>query len=44
MLTEILDFLPADVIFNILTPVSLLLGVGIGFIGSFSTVRKHLHV
>lgn len=44
MLVEILEFLPADAIFNILTPVSLAIGVGIGFVGSFSTVRKHLHV
>lgn len=44
MLEEFLVFLPAKDVFHILVPVGLLLGVGIGFIGSFSTVRKHLRV
>jgi len=44
MLVEILDFLPQEEIFRVLTPVSLAVGVGIGFLGSISTVRKHLHV
>ena len=44
MLSSVLNFLSAEQIFNFLTPVSLLVGVGIGFLGSISTVRKHLHV
>jgi len=39
-----LSFLSVDQIFKFLTPVSLLVGIGIGFLGSISTVRKHLHV
>ena len=44
MLTQLLSFLTVEEIFNILLPVSLGLGVGIGFIGSIVTVRKHLRV
>lgn len=44
MLVEILDFLPVEEVFSVLTPVSLAVGVGIGFLGSVSTVRKHLQV
>ena len=44
MLTQLLDFLPVETIFNILFPVSVAMGVGIGFIGSIVTVRKHLRV
>ncbi len=44
MLTHLLQFLPSQTIFGFLTPVCLGVGVGIGFVGSFSTVRKHLHV
>ena len=44
MLNSLLNFLPVDVIFNTLVPVSLGLGIGIGFLGSFTTVRKHLRV
>lgn len=44
VLSEFLNFLSVEEIFHILTPVSLLVGVGIGFLGSISTVRKHLHV
>lgn len=43
-LSKLLDFLPVETIFEFLGPVSLIVGVGIGFIGSWSTVRKHLHV
>ena len=43
-LSGFLNFLSVEEIFNILTPVSLIVGVGIGFMGSISTVRKHLHV
>ncbi len=44
ILSGFLNFLKVDEIFHILTPVSLIIGVGIGFLGSISTVRKHLHV
>lgn len=44
ILSGFLDFLTVEEIFGTLTPVSLLVGVGIGFLGSISTVRKHLHV
>ena len=43
-LSSFLNFLSVEEIFKFLTPVSLLVGVGIGFVGSVSTVRKHLHV
>ena len=43
-LNQILTFLSTERIFSILTPVALLLGVGIGFIGSMMTIRKHLNV
>lgn len=39
-----LTFMPAFEIFTYLIPFSLVLGVGIGFVGSFFTVRKHLKV
>lgn len=44
MLTQLLSFLTVEEIFHILLPVSLGLGVGIGFLGSIATVRKHLRV
>ena len=43
-LSERLSFLPVNGIFDVLTPVSLCIGIGIGFLGSFTTVRKHLKV
>ncbi len=44
ILSNFLAFLPIEEIFRVLTPVSLVLGVGIGFLGSITTVKKHLHV
>lgn len=44
MLTQLLAFLPVEEVFHYLTPVSLGVGVGIGFLGSIVTVRKHLRV
>jgi len=44
VLSNLLTFLPVTEIFHTLLPVSLGIGVGIGFLGSFTTVRKHLHV
>lgn len=39
-----MKFLSAEVVFNSLIPVGLILGVGIGYIGSHITTRKHLRV
>lgn len=44
ILSTFLDFLPVDKVFEVLMPLSLAVGVGIGFLGSITTVRKHLHV
>ncbi len=44
VLSSLLNFLTVEDIFRTLLPVSLIIGVGIGFFGSFSTVRKHLRV
>ena len=44
MLSKLLDFLSVQALFEFLLPISLIIGVGIGFLGSFTTVRKHLHV
>ncbi len=44
MLAQLLSFLPVETIFNTLAPVSIAMGVGIGFLGSIVTVRKHLRV
>ena len=43
-LTQLLSFLSVEEIFGVLLPVSILMGVGIGFLGSVITVRKHLRV
>ncbi len=44
ILSGLLAFLPAKEVFSVLMPVSFGIGVGIGFFGSFITVRKHLRV
>lgn len=44
VLSSILNFLTVQEVFHVLLPVSLIIGVGIGFIGSFVTVRKHIRV
>ena len=44
LLNNIVDFLPVADVYQILLPVGLALGVGIGFIGSFFTIHKHLRV
>lgn len=43
-LSNLLSFLTVEQIFNVLIPVSVGIGVGIGFFGSITTVRKHLRV
>lgn len=44
ILSNFMNFLTTEQLFHVLTPVSLAVGVGIGFLGSFTTVRRHLHV
>ncbi len=44
ILSNVLQFLSVEQVFKVLLPVSLLLGEGIGFIGSFFTIKKHLKV
>ncbi len=44
VLENYLQFLPVKSIAAVYTPLALLVGVGIGFIGSMLTVRKHLYV
>ncbi len=43
-LSQLLSFVPVEVIFGKLLPISVIMGVGIGFLGSITTVRKHLRV
>lgn len=43
-LSQIMQFLDIREIFSNLVPVCIGLGAGIGFLGSFTTVRKHLSV
>ncbi len=42
ILTKLLSFLPVEII--TLLPASIIMGVGMGFLGSVTTVRKHLKV
>ncbi len=44
VLTSVLKFLPVDIVFHELFPVAMAVGIGIGFLGSFVTVRRHLRV
>lgn len=44
LLNNIIDFLPVMSIYRTLLPIGIALGVGIGFVGSFFTIRKHLRV
>lgn len=44
ILSGIMVFLPIEEVFHSLLPVGLVLGVGIGFLGSSMTTRKHLRV
>jgi cell division transport system permease protein len=43
-LSDVLTFLPVSDVFRVLVPVALILGVGIGFLGSILTIRRHLDV
>ena len=44
VLTGVVDFIPVWQIYQVLLPIGLLLGIGIGFIGSIWTTRTHLRV
>ncbi len=44
LLNNIIDFLPVMQVYQTLLPVGLALGVGIGFVGSYFTIHKHLRV
>lgn len=44
ILSNIIEFLPIQTIFPYMAAVAMALGVGIGFVGSFFTIRKHLRV
>lgn len=44
LLNNIVDFLPVATVYRTLLPIGIALGVGIGFVGSFFTIRKHLKV
>lgn len=44
MLSSFLSFLPVMEIFSLLIPICFGLGIGIGFLGSIITVKKHLRV
>lgn len=41
---SMIEFIPAKEVFQTLVPVGILLGAGIGFLGSKLTIRKHLRV
>lgn len=43
-LQNLLIFINVDDVFKVLLPVGLILGVGIGFVGSRVTIHRHLHV
>jgi len=44
LIGSLLEFVSPHELFQMLTPIALLLGVGIGFLGSIWTIRKHLKV
>ncbi len=44
ILNHILDFLPVNYVYTYLLPIGLILGMGIGLVGSTFTIRKHLKV
>ncbi len=44
VLNGLISFLSVSTVYHYLLPIGILLGVGIGFVGSYFTVRKHLKV
>ena len=43
-LSSMMTFVPVNTVFKVLLPVSLILGVGIGYVGSRVTLKRHLNV
>ena len=43
-LSKMVSFIPPEEVFRLLVPLSLVLGVGIGYVGSRFTIKKHLKV
>lgn len=43
-ISSLIVFLPIQEIFPYMAGVAMVLGVGIGFVGSFFTIRRHLKV
>ncbi|SEA02635.1 cell division transport system permease protein [Pseudobutyrivibrio sp. ACV-2] len=43
-LSNMVSFIPVETIFRTLVPISLILGIGIGWVGSRVTLHKHLRV
>ena len=44
ILNRLLTFLPAEEVFTPLIPALLIIGLGIGFVGSYLTLRRHVRV
>jgi len=44
ILNNLIEFLSVQTVYKTLLPIGLLMGVGIGFVGSYFTCRKHLKV
>ena len=44
VISTMMDFVPVNTVFRVLLPVSVILGVGIGFLGSRLTLKRHLNV
>lgn len=44
ILEDALVFVPASNVFSLLVPIALVMGIGIGFVGSSLTISKHLKV
>lgn len=44
IISNVIEFIPIGQIFPYMVVVAMTLGVGIGFVGSFFTIRKHLRV
>ncbi len=44
LLNNIIEFLPVTSVYRTLLPIGLILGIGIGFVGSMFSIRRHLRV
>jgi cell division transport system permease protein len=43
-LANVMTFVPERTVFNLLIPISLIIGIGLGFLGSRITLKHHLNV